>query len=216
VCRTGLDKPIRPAGPVACATKVVEFNERIQDFLHGDLPNRQGVVGLSCDPAHLQRLGIGREHNMIGRLAGVVGFFGVLAGAAQAHVVLTSPNGGETLEAGSVFRIEWHVLIGHNTENWDLFYSTESVGGMYVPIALDLEVGDASSGSDHSYDWTVPNIVDDSVWVRVVQDNAGTDYQDSSNAPFAIVPAPAGVVLLAGGGVGIALRRRPDDSMPRR
>lgn len=139
---------------------------------------------------------------------GSVAVSGVLAGAACGHVVLESPNGGEVLQAGSVFNIQWRVLIGHDTQNWDLYYSTESVGGTYVPIAIDLPVGDGSTGSIHTYAWTVPDVVADMAWVRIIQDNSATDYQDSSNFPFAIVPAPGAVAVFGCAGLGLLRRRR--------
>lgn len=141
-------------------------------------------------------------------LLGSVAVSGALAVAAYGHVILESPNGGELLHAGSVYNIEWRVLIGHDTQNWDLYYSTESVGGTYMPIVIDLPVGDGSTGSMHTYAWTVPNVVADLAWVRVVQDNSSVDYQDSSNFPFAIVPAPGAVGLFACAGIGLLPRRR--------
>ena len=48
-------------------------------------------------------------------------------------------------------------------------------------------------GSIHTYNWTVPAVVDSSVWVRVRMDNSGTDYLDVSDLPFSITPLPADV-----------------------
>ena len=108
---------------------------------------------------------------------------------ARAHVMLDDPNGGEQLTVGSVFTITWHVLIQHNQLNWDLWYSTISSAGAWTTIAMDLPPGSPAVGSVHTYDWTIPDVVDDSVWVRVRMDNAGTDYFDVSNAPFSIISA---------------------------
>ena len=109
------------------------------------------------------------------------------ATAARAHVALDDPNGGEVLEVGSVFTIEWHILIQHNQQNWDLWYSPVGSGGPWTTIVMNLPAGSFSVGSVHTYDWTIPDVVDDTVWVRVRMDNSGTDYYDVSNAPFSIV-----------------------------
>ena len=112
------------------------------------------------------------------------------ATAARAHVHLHDPDGGEELEVGSVFTIEWHIVIQHNQQNWDLWYSTTGSGGPWTTIAMNLPPGSFAVGSVHTYDWTIPDVVDDTVWVRVRMDNAGTDYYDVSNAPFSIVLPP--------------------------
>ena len=51
------------------------------------------------------------------------------ATAARAHVNLLAPNGGEVLEVDSVFTIRWQILIAHNLQNWDLWYSTVGSNG---------------------------------------------------------------------------------------
>ena len=112
------------------------------------------------------------------------------ATTARAHVSLDDPNGGEVLEVGSVFTVRWHILIAHNLQNWDLWYSTTGSTGPWTTIVMNLPAGSGAVGSVHTYDWTVPDVVDDTVWVRVRMDNSGTDYYDVSNAPFSIVPAP--------------------------
>lgn len=111
-----------------------------------------------------------------------------LAATAQAHVRLIAPNGGEELQVGSVFTVEWTIVIAHNQINWDLWYSTAGPEGPWIPIATDLPPGAFEAGSIHTYDWTVPDSVSDQVYVRVRMDNSGTDYEDISNAAFSIVP----------------------------
>lgn len=136
--------------------------------------------------------------------------FAAVGGAspALAHVRLNSPNGGEVLEIGSIFTVEWQVVIAHDLQNWDLFYSTESNAGAWTVIALDLAPGDGSVGSIHTFEWTIPNDPSSEAWVRVVMDNSGQDYQDVSNASFSIVPAPGSGVLFAAVGVLACGRRR--------
>ncbi|MEM8864244.1 MAG: hypothetical protein AAGF31_01705 [Planctomycetota bacterium] len=112
-----------------------------------------------------------------------------VASGAQAHVTLDAPNGGETLIGGSIFPVEWHPDPAHDTERWALWYSTESASGPWNVIDLDIELGDPSTGSIHLYDWTVPDMDDSDVWVRVMQDNVGEDYFDVSDASFQITAA---------------------------
>ncbi len=123
------------------------------------------------------------------------------ATAARAHVHLHDPDGGEVLEVGSVFTIEWHIVIQHNQLNWDLWYSTTGSSGPWTTIAMNLPAGSFAVGSLHTYDWTIPNVVDDTVWVRVRMDNSGTDYYDVSNAPFSItLPKTTKLVTVGPGG----------------
>ena len=122
-----------------------------------------------------------------------MGFLCIIVGngVARAHVALDEPNGGEGLEAGSTFTITWHVIIQHDLQNWDLWYSTTGANGPWIAIAMDLPAGDPSGGSVHTYEWTIPDAVTDRARVRVRQDNSGTDYYDISDGNFAIVPAAA-------------------------
>jgi hypothetical protein len=54
-------------------------------------------------------------------------------------------------------------------------------------IAVDLPVGDNSSGSIHTYGWVVPDTPSNTVWVRVTQDNTGGNYDDTNDLPCVIV-----------------------------
>ena len=126
----------------------------------------------------------------------------VIAGPAQGHTLLLNPNGGEVMEIGSVFTVRWQVTGGnYNPLNWDLWYSTNSNVGPWIPLATNLPPGSGANGSIHSYNWTIPALIDDSIWVRVRMDNAGADYFDVSNAPFSIVAVPGD--LNGDGTVGI-------------
>ncbi len=109
---------------------------------------------------------------------------------SDGHVGLDEPNGGEVLEAGTVFTVIWHVAIQHNTQNWDLWYSTSGADGPWTMIVEDLPAGDTSTGAVHTFDWTVPDDESTQVRVRVRQENAGTDYEDVSEFDLAIEAAP--------------------------
>jgi len=103
---------------------------------------------------------------------------------------VTAPSGGESVSFGSVLTIEWRIDIPHNQDNWDLWYSTESREGEWIEIAMDLDPGSLSFMSIHTYEWAVPDVLADNVWVRVRMDNPDFDYYDVSNGSFSIVPAP--------------------------
>lgn len=123
----------------------------------------------------------------------------LITAPVQAHVILDAPNGGEQLEVGSVFTIQWHIMIAHNLLNWDLELSVD--GGIHwTPIATNLPPGSGAVGSIHTYDWTVPDAVSDQVRVRVTMDNSGTDYTDISNSNFSIIPE-SNIADLNGDGV---------------
>ena len=122
------------------------------------------------------------------------------ATAARAHVRLDDPNGGEVLEVGSVFTITWTILIAHNLQNWDLWYSTTGSAGPWSTLVMNLPAGSGQVGSVHTYDWTIPAVVDDTIWVRVRMDNYATDYYDVSNAPFSITLPPNTKMVIVGPG----------------
>ena len=112
----------------------------------------------------------------------------LLGGAVHGHVLLLDPNGGEELLVGSVSTVRWQVTGGnYNPLNWDLWYSTDSETGPWLELDYNLPAGSGFNGSIHTYDWTIPPVVDDSVWVRVRMDNVYGDFFDVSNGSFSIV-----------------------------
>jgi len=123
-------------------------------------------------------------------LAVVLGLF---ASPAQGHIQVLSPNGGEDMEVCSQYSIRWQIQIADNLLNWDLWYSTTGAGGPWTTLAVNLPSGSGAVGSIHTYNWTVPAVIDSSVWVRVRMDNSATDYYDVSNLSFSITPLPEDV-----------------------
>ena len=122
---------------------------------------------------------------------GLVALASLLASPAQAHLNLLDPNGGEQLVVGSEFTVTWQIAIMHTLLNWDLAYSTVGPNGPFVTIVENLPPGSGAVGSIHTYDWTVPNILDDTMWILVTMDNLGQDYYDVNDQPFSIVLAPS-------------------------
>ena len=91
----------------------------------------------------------------------------------NAHVGLVYPEGGEVFNAGETITIQWEIVVEHNTQNWDLYFSADG-GANWETIALDIDVDQLS------YDWVVPDIGTAQGRVHVIMDNAGNNYFDES------------------------------------
>ena len=92
---------------------------------------------------------------------------------SKAHVNLINPIGGEVFNAGETIIIQWEVVISHNTENWDLFFSGDG-GITWNPIELDI------AEDSLNYHWVVPDTPTIAGQIRIVMDNLGNDYDDNS------------------------------------
>jgi hypothetical protein len=73
--------------------------------------------------------------------------------AAKAHVALDYPVGGETFNQGDTVNVQWHIVIPHDLQNWDLYFSDDG-GATWQVIELDLPPPPlrAASGSI----WIIP------------------------------------------------------------
>ncbi|MFC2083437.1 T9SS type A sorting domain-containing protein [Bacteroidota bacterium] len=109
----------------------------------------------------------------------------IWVGGVMAHVQLDYPTGGETLVAGEKVIIQWHIVVPHNQENWDLYFSPDG-GGNWEIIQLDLDV------SQLNYHWTIPQIATENAQIRITMDNTGGDYVDISG-DFTIHYSPTSV-----------------------
>jgi hypothetical protein len=120
----------------------------------------------------------------------------VTALPALAHVALDSPNGGQSLTSGATFQIQYNPEIAHgDTINYELQYSVSGASGPWINIASNIAVDPTrnSDGAANFFAWGVPNVNTDNAFVRVFQNNPGTnDYEDHSTAAFTIVPALPG------------------------
>ncbi len=111
---------------------------------------------------------------------------------ANAHCKLEYPTGGESFTPGETINIKWKVTIAHNTQNWDLYFTSDN-GATWEVIKENINVNTLS------YSWTIPDVGINSAKIRVVQDNQGTDY-DSVSDPFTIESSsPAGNKLIIPG-----------------
>ena len=130
------------------------------------------------------------------------------ASVAKGYVQLDSPNGGETLSAGEVFSITWQPIETCTMGDWDIWYCIAGEG-TWQPVALDLYPGDTTpTGSQLSYDWTVPNLHSEAVLMVIRQDGIGNQWYDISDATFSIVPEPATIILLGLGSFVVLSKRR--------
>lgn len=116
----------------------------------------------------------------------------LLSGTGFAHISVLAPNGGEVFTVGEQVTIQWTVLVTHNTQNWDIFYSTTGASP-WTEFHMDITpTGSTAAGSNHSYTATIiPEQVSSTMRFRVRMDNAtGTDYYDKSDADFTVLPGP--------------------------
>jgi hypothetical protein len=111
----------------------------------------------------------------------------MVTGSVTAHVQLDHPLGGESFVTGKIVNIQWSLTIAHSQENWDLYFSPDG-GNNWEEIKLDMNI------SRFKYHWTVPQIVTENARIRIVQDNAGTDYDDTS-ADFIITETQTSIEI---------------------
>jgi hypothetical protein len=113
------------------------------------------------------------------------GSFSISAAAAAASVTVTSPNGGESIEGGASYNIQWSST--GTVGNVKIQYSTDS-GANWTNIA-------SSTSNDGSHSWTAPEIESSKCYVKVSEASDGNPY-DASNQKFTIyLPEPAEIEL---------------------
>lgn len=95
-----------------------------------------------------------------------------------AHVELTFPEGGEFFKPGDAITITWVEAQSHDTQNWELYYSPDA-GESWYTISQNIAV------PLREYEWILPEEMTKKGRVKVIQNNAETDYQDVS-ANFSI------------------------------
>ena len=90
-------------------------------------------------------------------------------------IVVTSPNGGENWEVGTVQTISWASSLGSN--QYDIYYSTNN-GNSWNYITYTYST---------SYNWTIPDDVSDNCQIRIWDDD-NTCVRDIGDANFSIIP----------------------------
>jgi beta-lactamase superfamily II metal-dependent hydrolase len=109
------------------------------------------------------------------------------ADAVEPVVSLTSPQGGESWETGSVQTVTWSASDNVAVDSVTVGYSVTAADGPWIVIAQGL----ANTGT---LDWTLPAAAADSAWVRVLAyDAAGNVGSDVSAGALSIVSSSAGV-----------------------
>src|SRR5262249_3995999 len=108
-------------------------------------------------------------------------------------VVLTAPNGGESLHWDQVFPIAWTVGAGLEAQvrGFDLFFTTDG-GATFTPITVLNPTQPALAADVRTFNWTVPHLCIGSVKVLVRTTSITSAVtSDPSNANFSISePAP--------------------------
>ncbi len=106
------------------------------------------------------------------------------------HVVVTQPNGGDTLFARSRYQITWapnratgYCILMYNANYPSMDWVTFANG---VPLA------------SRSYSWTVPNFLSNNVRIRILP-NSFPQYADTSDADFSVVSPNVKIVFPNGG-----------------
>ncbi len=122
------------------------------------------------------------------RLVFTLGFL-ITCFTAFSHVGLDYPVGGENFHPGQIVTIQWHIIIPHDTQNWDLYFSDDG-GANWQDLRLDIGLDTLT------YNWTVPNDITDQGRIKVVMDNAGSNYEDESG-DFSITEA-SGIATISG------------------
>jgi Leucine-rich repeat (LRR) protein len=111
---------------------------------------------------------------------------------ASADITITSPNGGENWEVGSIREITW-TSYGFSGEI-KIEYSIDNRYSWTTIVT--------STDNDGSYNWIVPNNPSGNCFIRISRSDSDEDISDVSNAAFSIVPAssPIVTVILPNGG----------------
>jgi len=91
-----------------------------------------------------------------------------------AHVELTYPEGGETFNEHDTLTITWVEAQAHNTQNWELYYSTDA-GETWSVISQNIAV------PLRVFEWIIPEGETSKGRIKVIQNNEVTDYQDVSS-----------------------------------
>jgi len=107
----------------------------------------------------------------------------VLATLANAHVRVSSPDGGEILQGQQTFSIDWIDIINHGSlVTYEIEFSDDG-GISWVQVVAGLPY----SGGTSTYAWLVPDQNTTQGRVRVTMHvDPFTTYSDASNGDFTI------------------------------
>jgi peptidoglycan/xylan/chitin deacetylase (PgdA/CDA1 family) len=101
-------------------------------------------------------------------------------------ITLTSPNGAESLTAGTEHQITW-TSTG-NVGDVKIDYSMNS-GGSWINIIT-------AADNDGSYDWTIPDTPSDNCLIRIIGSETDGGAVDISDSEFSIVSTSAAKITV--------------------
>lgn len=109
-------------------------------------------------------------------------YFTIIAAAGAPTVVVTAPNGGQTIYGGDSYTITWNATSAYSSAlDYQIELDTGSGYNIIVPYLLSQPT------SDRTYAWTVSHVRSTTCLIRVTaRDCAGNTAQDVSNAFFTI------------------------------
>ncbi len=99
----------------------------------------------------------------------------------QKSITVTSPNGGEDLQAGTSLNITWSSTGFANNYDVYIYYSTD--GGLNWVYITSYTNNNLNGGSSN---WNVPDTQTDSAMVGVIISSSSGQIQDTSDSYFTI------------------------------
>lgn len=166
----------------------------------GDIDNNRGGDLVIGAPFNDVVVGVGNTRSDAGKV------YALLAAAenlppqnANPTVTVAQPNGGETLQGGTTFQIQWAAADADGTDTIQSFEIRLSTDG---GLSFNTIIASNVNGAARSFSWSVPaGLNTATARIRVtVFDNSGGQGQDDSNTNFAITDAGVLVVVTAPNG----------------
>jgi hypothetical protein len=147
----------------------------MQFQIPGDCPTGNYKVIVYGDYVDGQPEGQVQEHKETNNWDACNGRLGIIS-----HLLLVSPNGGESLSAGSTYTINWEDDRGDSNcpSDYLLDYSTDN-GQTWIPVDSNYV------SNTCSYDWLVPDANSEECLIRVIDANDLNIY-DTSDDTFTI------------------------------
>jgi PKD repeat protein len=103
------------------------------------------------------------------------------SGSTNPSITVSSPNGGEQWEVGSIHTITW--VSSNNQDNIDIEYSTDN------GVTWQLIV--TNTPDDGSESWIIPNTISNNVFIRIGDINSTITDQNDSTFSIIVPPLPS-------------------------